>query len=55
MERTDLPRARKLFAMFANNHHGDGRIAVWCNAPSARSRISWLLIRNISSFRPTSE
>ena len=24
----------KLFAMFvANNHHGDGRIAVWCNAP----------------------
>jgi len=24
---------RKLFAMFSNNHHGDGRIAVWCNAP----------------------
>jgi predicted DNA-binding protein (MmcQ/YjbR family) len=24
----------KLFAMFSNNHHGDGRIAVWCNAPS---------------------
>jgi predicted DNA-binding protein (MmcQ/YjbR family) len=23
----------KLFAMFTNNHHGDGRIAVWCNAP----------------------
>src|SRR4051812_21545424 len=23
----------KLFAMFSNNHHGDGRIAVWCNAP----------------------
>lgn len=23
----------KLFAMFANNHHGDGRIAVWCNGP----------------------
>jgi predicted DNA-binding protein (MmcQ/YjbR family) len=23
----------KLFAMFSNNHHGDARIAVWCNAP----------------------
>jgi hypothetical protein len=24
---------KKLFAMFANNHHRDGRIALWCNAP----------------------
>ena len=23
---------KRMFAMFANNHHGDGRIAVWCNA-----------------------
>ena len=23
----------KIFAMFSNNHHGDGRIAVWCKAP----------------------
>jgi len=23
----------KLFAMFTDNHHGDGRIAVWCKAP----------------------
>ena len=23
----------KLFAMFADNHHGDGRVAVWCKAP----------------------
>jgi hypothetical protein len=23
----------KMFAMFVDNHHGDGRIAVWCNAP----------------------
>lgn len=23
----------KLFAIFSNNHHGDGRIAVWCKAP----------------------
>ena len=24
---------KKIFAMFANNHHHDGRIALWCNAP----------------------
>ncbi len=24
----------KMFAMFANNHHHDGRIALWCHAPS---------------------
>ncbi|HEX6747736.1 MAG TPA: MmcQ/YjbR family DNA-binding protein [Longimicrobium sp.] len=24
---------KKLFAMFAGNHHNDGRIALWCNAP----------------------
>jgi len=23
----------KIFAMFTANHHGDGRIALWCNAP----------------------
>ena len=23
----------KLFATFADNHHKDGRIALWCNAP----------------------
>jgi hypothetical protein len=22
-----------MFAMFANDHHGDGRVALWCNAP----------------------
>jgi len=22
----------RMFLMFANNHHGDGRIAVWCRA-----------------------
>ncbi len=25
---------KKVFAMFANNHHNDGRIAVWLPAPS---------------------
>jgi hypothetical protein len=24
---------KKVFAMFANNHHGDGHIAVWLPAP----------------------
>ena len=24
---------KKVFAMFSNNHHHDGRIALWCNAP----------------------
>ncbi|HRQ42277.1 MAG TPA: MmcQ/YjbR family DNA-binding protein [Chloroflexota bacterium] len=24
---------KRVFAMFANNHHGDGRIAVWLPAP----------------------
>jgi hypothetical protein len=22
----------KMFAMFTNNHHGDGRVALWCKA-----------------------
>ena len=28
----------RLFAMFANDHHGDGRIALWCNAPEGAQR-----------------
>ena len=24
---------KRMFAMYANNHHGDGRVALWCNAP----------------------
>jgi predicted DNA-binding protein (MmcQ/YjbR family) len=30
-------RAGKMFAMFVDDHHGDGRLAVWCKA-EARSR-----------------
>ena len=26
---------KKMFASYANNHHGDGRIAIWCNATPA--------------------
>lgn len=28
----------RLFVMFANNHHNDGRIALWCNAPEGAQR-----------------
>jgi predicted DNA-binding protein (MmcQ/YjbR family) len=28
----------RLFAMFAEDHHGDGRIAIWCNAPEGAQR-----------------
>jgi hypothetical protein len=24
---------KKIFAMFMDNHHGDGRLAMWCKAP----------------------
>jgi len=24
---------RKTFAMFMDDHHGDGRVAIWCKAP----------------------
>ncbi len=24
---------KRMFAMFADDHHGDGRVALWCNAP----------------------
>ena len=27
--------AGKMFVMFSNNHHNDGRIAAWCNATFA--------------------
>lgn len=26
-------KAEKMFAMFNDDHHGDGRIALWCKAP----------------------
>ena len=27
-------RGKKTFVMFLDDHHGDGRLAVWCAAPS---------------------
>ena len=29
----------RMFAIFADNHHGDGRIALWCNAPPGAQHI----------------
>lgn len=28
----------RLFVMCANNHHNDGRVAIWCNAPEGVQR-----------------
>lgn len=29
----------KLFAMYADDHHGDGRVAVWCKAPPGEQAV----------------
>jgi hypothetical protein len=29
----------KIFAMFHEDHHGDGRISLWCNAPRGAQQI----------------
>ena len=26
-------RGKKTFVMFHDDHHGDGRLAIWCHAP----------------------
>lgn len=31
-EPTWFVRGEKVFVMFADDHHGDGRLAIWCNA-----------------------
>ncbi len=30
---TFFVRDKKTFVMFMDNHHGDGRLAIWCQAP----------------------
>jgi predicted DNA-binding protein (MmcQ/YjbR family) len=32
----------RMFAMFVDGHHGDGRVAVWCNAPPDAQRVAVL-------------
>lgn len=27
-------RAERMFAMYLDDHHGDGRVALWCRAPA---------------------
>ncbi len=29
----------KIFAMFTDDHHGDGRVAVWCKAPHGAQEV----------------
>jgi len=29
----------KMFASFMDNHHGDGRVAMWCNAPRGAQEV----------------
>jgi len=29
---------KKMFAYFLNNHHGDGRLALWCGVPDGMQR-----------------
>jgi hypothetical protein len=35
---TFFVRGKKTFVMFLNNHHGDGRVAMWCAAPPGVQR-----------------
>ena len=32
-------KAQKMFATFADNHHGDERVALWCNAPRGKNEV----------------
>jgi len=32
-------RGRRAFVMVLNNHHGDGRFAIWCAAPDGMQRL----------------
>ena len=42
---------KKIFAMFADDHHRDGHVAVWCNAPMG---VQEMLVREEPEkfFRP---
>jgi hypothetical protein len=35
---TFFVRDKKTFVMFMNDHHGDGRVAIWCAAPPGVQR-----------------
>jgi hypothetical protein len=48
---TFFVRAKKSFATFHDDHHGDGRLALWCAAPAG---VQELLVEAAGdiSFRP---
>ena len=35
---TFFVRSKKTFVTFMDDHHGDGRVAVWCHAPAGMQR-----------------
>jgi len=37
--RVGTGRKARMFAMFADNHHGDGRVALWCHAPRGKQEV----------------
>jgi len=43
---------KKVFAMFANNHHGDGHIAVWIPVPEGMQRVLLDAEPNIYFYPP---
>ncbi len=47
-------RARKTFVMYLDDHHGDGRLALWCAAAPGCRRRWWTRSPTASSCRPTS-
>jgi hypothetical protein len=42
---------KRSFLIFHDDHHGDGRLAVWCAAP-AEARVSWIEERPEIFFLP---
>ena len=41
---------KRIFAMFSNNHHGDGHVAVWLPAPGLQE--AWIDEAPSAYFRP---
>jgi hypothetical protein len=50
-EPTWFVHEKKVFVMFANNHHDDGRIAFWCAAP-AGAQEAMVESNPVRFFRP---
>jgi hypothetical protein len=46
---TFFVEGKRAFVIFHDDHHGDGRLAIWCAAPMASNR-RWLM----PILRPTS-